>query len=63
MVKTRDVRYFNGEDWPGFMEGFYHILNTFLYQDLTRFCPNPSFPTDCAFFDNDEIQNLTLYLL
>lgn len=63
MVKTRDVRCFNSEDWPRFMEGFYHILNIFLYQNLTKFCPNPSFPTAFAFFDNDEIQNLTLCLL
>lgn len=62
VVKARDVRYFHGEDWPRFMEGFYHILNTFLYQNLTKFCPNPSFPTGFAIFDNDEIQNLTLSL-
>lgn len=48
---------------PGLWKDFTTFLNTFLYWNLTKFCPNPSFATDFAFFDNDEIKNLTLCLL
>lgn len=47
---------------PGLWKDFTTSLNIFLCWNLTNFYPNPS-PQILPFFDNDEIQNLTLRLL